>query len=34
MVRTVDGKPLVYGVVHGLPTMVQALIREDIETNA
>ena len=33
MVRMVDGKPLVYGVVHGLPAMVQALIREDIETN-
>jgi GntR family transcriptional regulator len=33
MVRMVDGNPLVYGVVHGLPAMVQALIREDIETN-
>lgn len=32
-VRTVDGKPLAYGVVYGPAALVQALIDEDIETN-
>ena len=31
--RMVDGKPLVYGLVYGPHDLLQALIREDIETN-
>jgi GntR family transcriptional regulator len=33
MVRSVDGKPLVYGIVWGVPDLVKTLLREDIETN-
>ncbi|WP_213958961.1 MULTISPECIES: GntR family transcriptional regulator [unclassified Variovorax] len=33
MVRSVDGKPLLYGIAWGEAELVKALIREDIDTN-
>lgn len=33
MVRFVDGKPLAYGIAYGLPSLMKALVQEDIETN-
>jgi GntR family transcriptional regulator len=33
MVRSVDGKPLLYGIAWGPTELVNALVREDIETN-
>lgn len=33
MVRTVDNKPMAYGIAYGPHSLVQALLEEDIETN-
>ena len=33
MLRMVDGAPLAVGIAYGAPALMQALLREDIETN-